>query len=69
MGRLFDKSDWDRWVADQEVIRIILGSDRPRNWWIEIASPSFHTEFVAVVNHLVIDQPQHDYVKRILLIG
>ncbi len=60
--------DEDQWIGNQEVIRLILGSNRTRRWWTEIASPAFHADFVTVVNDLVLEQPEHNYVDKVLSI-
>ena len=60
--------DEEEWMADEEVIRIILGSERTRSWWTEIASPAFQAEFVSVVDRLVIGQPMSDFVEKVLSI-
>lgn len=60
--------DVDQWAAEQEVIRVILGSIRTRKWWSEIARPTFPERFASIVDELVLDRPAGDFVDKVLSI-
>ena len=60
--------DVEQWRAEQEVIKIILGTQRTRDWWNNVTSSTFHKDFVAVVRELTNDQPESEFVESILSI-
>ena len=54
-----------QWSGEREVIGIVLGTARTRNWWFNLASPAYNSEFVAIVNETIENQPEYDYAKEI----
>ena len=55
------------WEAELEVIRIVLGTERTRYWWRELARPAFHPEFAKEVDRIA-QGPELDYAGKILSI-
>ena len=58
--------DEEYWRAEEVVIALILGGSRSRYWWDNIASKAFHTEFVARVDEILLEQPTIDYAAEVL---
>ena len=58
----------EQWRAEQEVIKIILGTQRTRDWWDNVTSGTFHKDFVVVVRELTNDQPESEFVESVLSI-
>ena len=57
--------DHEYWQAEQQVIQIVLGTDRTRTWWKDIARPAFYPEFANEVDKLI-DGPEFDYAGLVL---
>jgi hypothetical protein len=53
--------DEEIWTNEQEIVSLLLGTERTRSWWNSIGQFGWGQEFVDVVQAIVQDQPLHAY--------
>ena len=54
-----------QWLGEREVIAIVLGTSRTRNWWFNLASPAYNSEFAQIVNELIENKPEFNYAQKV----
>ena len=54
------------WESDQNVIAIILGTERGRIWWNEVGRLGFGPEFVAFVDEFMKERGPIPFVEKVL---
>jgi len=57
---VLDESSWD---AEVEIISLLLGTERTRDWWDTIGQYGFDQDFVDVAQSIIQNQPLHPYWK------
>lgn len=60
--------DSGHWRGESEVIRLILGTERTRGWWTNIARPTFRPDFATEVDEIISSSPEGGYVEKVLAI-
>ncbi len=51
----------ENWEFEENIISIIVGTERAREWWREIGIVQFTGEFRTVVSNIIENQPLHSY--------
>ena len=60
--------DSGHWQGETAVIQVILGTERTRDWWMNIARDTFRPDFVGEVDEIILGQYELDYVEKVLAI-
>jgi len=60
---ILDQLSWD---TELEVIAILVGSERTRDWWRQLGEVQFTGEFREIVSEIVKDDPYHPYWEQVL---
>ena len=60
--------DLGHWQGESGIIQAILGTDRTRHWWRNVASDVFRPDFVSEVEKIISSKNELDYVKKVLAI-
>ena len=58
--------DQDTWDTELEVIRILVGSERARNWWQSAGVVQFNGVFRDIVSNSIQDNSIHPYWSQVL---
>lgn len=53
--------DEQTWVAETNIIALLVGSERTRDWWENLGRVQFEDAFAADVDAIIADQPLHPY--------
>ena len=60
---ILDQLSWD---TELEVIAILIGSERTRDWWRQLGEVQFTGEFQEIVSEIVQNDPYHPYWEQVL---
>ncbi len=60
--------DQTQWNSEQQITLLVLGTKRNRWWWKNLGSKALNSEFVALTNQLIANQPESRFVENVLAI-
>ena len=57
--------DEESWEAELEVLSLLVGTERLRDWWVKLGSTSFEQGFIDVINGIIENESYHPYWQRL----
>ena len=57
-----------QWEQERQVITLVLGCSRCRDWWNKVGKLAFSPEFVDITDNLIDGTPEVSWAERVLAI-
>lgn len=57
--------DQETWTAERNIVSLLVGTERLRDWWAHVGQYGRDPGFVEVVDELIESQPYHPYWKAL----
>ena len=61
----FDPAQWEQ---ERQIITLVLGCSRCRDWWKKVGRLGFNPEFVSITDNLIDGTPEVSWAERVLSI-